>query len=370
MPRGRARGARAPRARARGGARVGRGIRKEGGNETWVSGTSVARARGADAWASAKRGALVSAEGDEHHRSTRRRVGATKETTVDDLPVRLPPRVLSCPHLVEAYFSNILLTATTARPRPCPSRADLARSSRPPPRADAGPPARGGLRPPRRGLEAARVLRRHAHVRPRARSPRRTTRETRLALVFRETQRKTKTFFFRLRIRLFVGRGPSTLHEVSKETPRFFLVTTRIRREDVKVFTSVATSSDHSLVSHRLYVALTLCAPRTYTMCIRVSFKKKKKNVTGARVSAPRVSANTRWRARTSRCWTSKPRSGSAARAPSPTPPSPPGQRAPRFSSAASTSTARDRTRTRATQGAWRLKPGPSRPRVSTRARE
>ena len=82
-----------------------------------------------------------------------------------------------------------------------------------------------------------------------------------------------------------------------------------------------------------------------------------KKNVTGARVSAPRVSANTRWRARTSRCWTSKPRSGSAARAPSPTPPSPPGRRAPRFSSAASTSTARDRTRTRATQSAWRLKP-------------
>ena len=182
-----------------------------------------------------------------------------------------PPRVLSCPHLVEAYFSNILLTATTARPRPCPSRADLARSSRPPPRADAGPPARGGLRPPRRGLEAARVLRRHAHVRPRARSPRRTTRETRLALVFRETQRKTKTFFFRLRIR----RSQSV-----KETPRFFLVTTRIRREDVKVFTSVATSSDHSLVSkHRLYVALTLCAPRTYTMCICVSFLKKTSQV-------------------------------------------------------------------------------------------
>jgi hypothetical protein len=77
-----------------------------------------------------------------------------------------------------------------------------------------------------------------------------------------------------------VGRSPSTLHEVSKETPRFFLVTTRIRREDVKVFTSVATSSDHSLVSkHRLYVALTLCAPRTYTMCICVSFLKKTSQV-------------------------------------------------------------------------------------------
>jgi len=68
------------------------------GNETGVSGTSVARARGADAGASAKRGALVPAEGDERHRSTRRRVGATKETTVDDLPVRLPSArlVLSC----------------------------------------------------------------------------------------------------------------------------------------------------------------------------------------------------------------------------------------------------------------------------------
>ena len=90
--------ARAPPRRARAAARAsGEELGKEGGNETWVSGTSVARARGADAWASAKRGALVSAEGDEHHRSTRRRVGATKETTVDDLPVRLPSARLVVP---------------------------------------------------------------------------------------------------------------------------------------------------------------------------------------------------------------------------------------------------------------------------------
>ena len=68
-----------------------------GGNETGVSGTSVARARGADAGASAKRRVLVPAEGDERHRSTRRRVGATKETTVDDLPVRLPSARLVVP---------------------------------------------------------------------------------------------------------------------------------------------------------------------------------------------------------------------------------------------------------------------------------
>ena len=142
-----------------------------GGNETGVSGTSVVRARGADAGASAKRGALVPAEGDEHHRSTRRRVGATKETTVDDLPVRLPSARLVVPAhggVLLPHSFQTATTATTARPRP--SRADpLIRSSRFPPRADAGPPARGGLRPPRRGLEAARVLRRHAHVRPLAR---------------------------------------------------------------------------------------------------------------------------------------------------------------------------------------------------------
>jgi hypothetical protein len=60
------------------------------GNERGVSGRSVTRARGADAGASAKRGALVPAEGDQRRKSTRRRVGATEETTVDDLPVRLP----------------------------------------------------------------------------------------------------------------------------------------------------------------------------------------------------------------------------------------------------------------------------------------
>jgi hypothetical protein len=60
------------------------------GNERGVSGRSVTRAHGADAGASAKRGALVPAEGDQRRKSTRRRVGATEETTVDDLPVRLP----------------------------------------------------------------------------------------------------------------------------------------------------------------------------------------------------------------------------------------------------------------------------------------
>ena len=90
-------GARAAAARGAAARASGEELGKEGGNETWVSGTSVARARGADAGASAKRGALVSAEGDEHHRSTRRRVGATKETTVDDLPVRLPSARLVVP---------------------------------------------------------------------------------------------------------------------------------------------------------------------------------------------------------------------------------------------------------------------------------
>ena len=217
MPWGAREGARAA-ARARG-ARVGREWERRGnrhGSRGRAWRALVARTRGRPR--NAGRSSPRKRRAPQEHPPAR---GATKRPWIACRCVS-PPRVLSCPHLVEAYFSNILLTATTARPRPCPSRADLARSSRPPPRADAGPPARGGLRPPRRGLEAARVLRRHAHVRPRARSPRRTTRETRLALVFRETQRKTKTFFFRLRIRLFVGRGPSTLHEVSKETPRFF----------------------------------------------------------------------------------------------------------------------------------------------------
>ena len=69
-----------------------------GGNERGVSGTSAARARGADAGAAAKRGALVHAEGDGRSRSTRRRVGATEETTIDDLPVRLPSASLAHPH--------------------------------------------------------------------------------------------------------------------------------------------------------------------------------------------------------------------------------------------------------------------------------
>lgn len=194
-----------------------------GGNETGVSGTSVARARGADAGASAKRGALVPAEGDEHHRSTRRRVGATKETTVDDLPVRLPSARLVVPAhggVLLPHSFQTATTATTARPRP--SRADpLIRSSRFPPRADAGPPARGGLRPPRRGLEAARVLRRHAHVRPprafaSTRDPRNASAR---ALVFRETQRKTKTVSCQsVTLRPDVVRR----RDKKKETPRFF----------------------------------------------------------------------------------------------------------------------------------------------------
>ena len=89
------------------------------GDETGVSGTSVARARGADAGASAKRGALVPAEGDERHRSTRRRVGATKETTVDDLPVRLPSARLVVPAhggVLLPHSFQTATTATTARP--------------------------------------------------------------------------------------------------------------------------------------------------------------------------------------------------------------------------------------------------------------
>ena len=217
--RGRARG-RPPHGARRGGARVGRGLGK--GEETrrgsrgraWraLVARTLGRPRNAGRSSPRKGTSTTGAPAGAWVRPRKRPWMTCRCVS--------PPRVLSCPHLVEAYFSNILLTATTARPRPCPSRADLACSSRPPPRADAGPPARGGLRPPRRGLEAARVLRRHAHVRPRARSPRRTTRETRLALVVRETQRKTKTFYFRLRIRR--SQSVDTSRSVERNPTFFF----------------------------------------------------------------------------------------------------------------------------------------------------
>ena len=100
------------------------------GNERGVSGRSVTRARGADAGASAKRGALVPAEGDERRKSTRRRVGAAEETTVDDLPVRLPSaRLVVSPAPELLSFFLILLTTTSALPHARSPRADLARSS-------------------------------------------------------------------------------------------------------------------------------------------------------------------------------------------------------------------------------------------------
>ena len=64
----------------------------------------MTRAHGADAGASAKRAALVPAEGDQRRKSTRRRVGATEETTVDDLP----------DHLLEVIFGHL---AADSKPR-------------------------------------------------------------------------------------------------------------------------------------------------------------------------------------------------------------------------------------------------------------
>jgi hypothetical protein len=74
----------------------------------------VTRAHGADAGASAKRGALVPAEGDQRRKSTRRRVGATEETTVDDLPVRLPSASCRLTRTELLSFFLILLTTTSA----------------------------------------------------------------------------------------------------------------------------------------------------------------------------------------------------------------------------------------------------------------
>ena len=75
---------------------------------------SVARAQRAGAGASAKRGALVRAEGDERYKSIRRRVAATEETTIHDLPVRLSSAVSpSQPH---PCFSLILSTRTALDP--------------------------------------------------------------------------------------------------------------------------------------------------------------------------------------------------------------------------------------------------------------
>ena len=60
------------------------------------------------------RGALVRAEGDERYKSIRRRVAATEETTIHDLPVRLSSAVSpSQPHLC---FSLILSTRTALDP--------------------------------------------------------------------------------------------------------------------------------------------------------------------------------------------------------------------------------------------------------------
>ena len=266
---------------------------------------SVARAQRAGAGASAKRGALVRAEGDERYKSIRRRVAATDETTIHDLPVRLSSAVSpSQPH---PCFSLILSTRTA--------------------------------------LDPARVL--HALTEPAPRDPRHAAPQDHLLeVVFGHLAADSKPReYFDATLTCVPSRAFSTLRLATRETRA--LLSELSFRETASVSSNLCVFAfAFSLSRASLQVSETRRPRRRLTLAFRRR-RATPRVLAGARVSASRPRANTRSRTRTSRCWTSEPRSGSPARARSPRKPSRRDRRARRFSSAASTSTARDRTRVR-----------------------